>query len=110
MADERGNLFDRIPDSLPEELVEVLVATPTTRVERIVSQGHVTPADAWYDQDDDELVVVVQGAAELEIAGRDERVRLARGDWLLLPAHLRHRVTWTDPDGDTVWLAVFLSR
>lgn len=30
------------------------------------------------------------------------------GDWAVLPAHCRHRVAWTAPDRETVWLAVHL--
>jgi cupin 2 domain-containing protein len=29
------------------------------------------------------------------------------GDYVEIPAHTRHRVEWTDPDEDTVWLAVY---
>ncbi len=82
---------------------------PGLRVERIVSRGHVTAADSWYDQDEHEWVCVVSGSAKLEvkIEARVEVVELDEGDWLELPAHTRHRVVWTRPDVDTIWLAVF---
>jgi cupin 2 domain-containing protein len=76
------------------------------RVERIVSRGHCSGADAWYDQDGDEWVLVVQGHARLEVAGETDLVEMKAGDWVILPAHVRHRVAWTDPLVDTVWLAV----
>jgi cupin 2 domain-containing protein len=31
---------------------------------------------------------------------------LEPGDWTDIKAHVRHRVEWTAPDEDTVWLAV----
>lgn len=102
----RGSLFADVPRELPEELVEVLARGDGLRVERIVSRGHASPPGFWYDQDERELVVVVSGAARLEIEGRGE-VRLSAGDFIDLPAHLRHRVAWTDPTVDTVWLAIF---
>ena len=89
------------------ELTEVLLARADLRIERIVSHGHVTPPGEWYDQAEDEFVLLVSGAAHLELAG-GEHLALAAGEWVLLPAHLRHRVTWTDPQQPSVWLAVFL--
>ena len=84
-----------------------LVADGAVRVERIVSTGQVSPADFWYDQDEDEFVIVVAGGAVLTIEGRAEPLRLGPGDWVNLPAHCRHRVEWTSADPPTVWLAVF---
>ena len=102
------NLFDDIPDALPEELVEVLAAAPGARVERIVSRGHASPAGFWYDQDEREIVVLLSGAARVAFDGGAAQ-DLRPGDWLDIPSHARHRVEWTAPDTDTVWLAVFLA-
>jgi cupin 2 domain-containing protein len=54
-------------------------------------------------------VLLVEGSAGLEFAGTPEH-RLERGDHLLIPAGTPHRVTWTDPDRATVWLAVHLGE
>jgi cupin 2 domain-containing protein len=101
-----GNLFDSVPDKLPAELLENLVDAGNVRIERIVSRGHVTPAGEWYDQDENEWVVLLDGAARLSFEDGRE-VSMAPGDWLDIPAHARHRVSWTDPECATVWLAVF---
>lgn len=74
-----------------------------------MSRGHRSPEGFWYDQAEDELVVLVAGEATLRIAGEAADRRLRAGEWLLLPAGLRHRVTWTPTDRDTVWLAVFMA-
>lgn len=103
------NLFDEIPGELPEELVEVLAQGEGVTIERIVSRGHITPEGKWYDQTRNEWVVLLSGAASLRIEGAAELVRMSPGDTLLLPAHLRHRVEWTEPDCDSVWLAVHFS-
>jgi len=102
-----SNLFTAIPTELPEELFETLLQNPNFRLERIVSRGHATPEDQWYDQDEHEWVLLVSGAAALEIEGRTEQLVLEPGDHLLLPAHCRHRVVWTAPEEETVWLALF---
>ncbi len=101
-----GNLFERVPRRLPEELVDILVQRPAVRVERIVSRGHASAPGFWYDQAEHEWVVVIAGRARLELEGSGE-IELGPGDHLNLPAHRRHRVVWTDPDCDTIWLAVF---
>lgn len=99
------NLFSETPGDLPKELFETLVERDAVRVERIVSRGHATPAGQWYDQDRHEWVLLLKGAARLAFADGRE-VALAPGDWLEIVAHQRHRVAWTAPAQDTVWLAV----
>ena len=91
---------------LPAELVEELVRTPGARLERIVSRGHCTPEGEWYDQEWDEWVVVLAGRATLRIEGEPDVIALGAGDSLVLRAHVRHRVEWTDPAVNTVWLAL----
>ena len=101
-----GDLAANIPADLPEELVTPLVLGRGVRVERIVSRGHCSPPGFWYDQVEDELVLLVAGEARVQIEGEAERT-LRPGHWLDIPAHVRHRVTFTAPDTDTIWLAVF---
>ncbi len=103
-----GNLFADIPEALPEELFQEILSRAHVRIERIVSRGHRSPEGFWYDQEWDEWVLVVRGRAGLEIEGRPAMVELGPGDHLLLPAHTRHRVAWTDDQGDTIWLAVHI--
>ena len=104
-----NNLFANIPRDLPEELCETLARSDAVHIERIVSRGHVSPEQFWYDQERSEWVLLVQGAARLAFADGHE-VRLAPGDGLLIPAHQKHRVAWTDPQAETVWLAVHYAR
>ena len=102
-----GSLGDGLPtERQAEELVDSLVQTPGARIERIVSTGQATRNGEWYDQAQDEFVLLVAGAARVRIEGESEDRALAEGDWLLLPAHCRHRVTWTHADRPTIWLAV----
>ena len=101
------NLFEDIPSALPDELSEEIVRAEGVRIERIVSRGHATREDHWYDQHEDEWVLLVSGSAGIAIEGRAELVVLAPGDHFSIPARCRHRVAWTDARHDTVWLAVF---
>ena len=103
-----ANLFHPLPAAGGPEQSQALLTRPGLKVERIVSHGHVTPPGRWYDQDQDEWVMVVAGAATLKFEGDLTPCRLGPGDYLLIPAHCRHRVEWTDPTVPTVWLALHL--
>jgi cupin 2 domain-containing protein len=100
------NLFAGISGEIPEEIIEVLLQTPGCRLERIVSAGQASPPGQWYDQESHEWVVLLSGAAGLLLAGEAEVRELRPGDYLLIPAHCRHRVEWTAPEQKTVWLAL----
>ncbi|AXY42654.1 cupin domain-containing protein [Halomonas alkalicola] len=100
-----ANLFQGIPDRLPEERFEELVRGDSVTVERIVSRGHTSPETGWYDQPRHEWVLVLRGRGVVAFEDGEE-VSLGPGDHLLISAHRRHRVAWTDPDEATVWLAV----
>ncbi|MGA7965396.1 MAG: cupin domain-containing protein [Gammaproteobacteria bacterium] len=103
------NIFADLAVAAPEEALTDLLARPGLRIERIVSTGQASPPGFWYDQAHDEWVILLAGAAGLLIEGEDER-RLVPGDYVFLPAHTRHRVTWTDAEAPTVWLAVHVGE
>jgi cupin 2 domain-containing protein len=99
-----GNLKAFGPNA--EEQFETLTHSGSVRVERIVSRGHCSAPDFWYDQAEDEFVLLVSGAARLQFAD-GTLLELRPGDWVNIPARVRHRVDWTDETTFTVWLAVF---
>ena len=100
---QKGNLFSKVVHG-PKEYVKVL-KSGQVRIERIVSHGHVSPPGFWYNQDDWEYVAVLQGSAQL--ATESEHITMNAGDWVLIPAHERHRVIYTSTEPPCVWLAVF---
>ena len=100
------NIFAAIPARLPEELVEVLLATEQVRIERIVSAGHVSPPGFWYEQETREWVLLIQGSARLMFDGDDWPIEMRPGDFVDIPARRRHRVEGTDPSTQTIWLAI----
>ena len=99
------NLFEDIPENLPQELTEVLVEGSNVRIERIVSDGQQSADGFWYDQEQSEWVLLVSGSAVLEF--EDRKVELKAGDHILIPPHHRHRVVATSSAEKTIWLAVF---
>ena len=100
-----NNIIAGIPEFLPDELFEELASRDGIRIERIVSRGHASPAQGWYDQAQCEWVVVVRGRAVIAYPDRPS-ITLAAGDYVTIAAHERHRVEWTTPDEETIWLAV----
>jgi len=100
------NLFAGIDANAPDEVVADLLSAGGLRIERIVSTGQASPPGFWYDQDRDEWVVVLAGEAGLRFADEIEVRPLKAGDFLLISAHRRHRVEWTDTTQPTIWLAV----
>lgn len=98
-----GKLFAALPAAGNEEVFEPLLQSDAACIERIVSRGQASPPGFWYDQPDDEWVMLAAGHAELLF---DDGARLAMraGDWVTIPARRRHRVESTS--ADAVWLAV----
>ena len=101
-----GNIYKNIPNDLSEEAFQCLAQNQQVKIERIVSMGHTSPASGWYDQEQDEWVLVLRGSATLSFADEAE-VNLEEGDYINIPAHKKHRVTGTSAATETIWLAVF---
>ncbi|MGA2731038.1 MAG: cupin domain-containing protein [Syntrophobacteraceae bacterium] len=102
-----GNIYSDIADRAPGEIFETLAESGKIRVERIISDSHASPESFWYDQDENEWVLLLKGSAALRFDGSGDVLILEPGDWVDIPAHVRHRVEWTGPNQKTVWLAVF---
>ena len=104
---KKSNVFDTIPSDLRSEWVERLAWKKGVRIERIISRGHSSPEGFWYDQAEAEWVLLVRGAARICFEEGNTVVEMRAGDHLEIPSRSRHRVDWTTPDEDTIWLAVF---
>ncbi len=98
------NIFADIPEHLNEELFDVLQQNEQIKIERIVSTGQTSPKTGWYDQTQNEWVIVLKG--EAIITFEDKEVSLKTGSYINIPAHTRHKVSWTHPQIETVWLAI----
>ena len=100
------NIYSSIPIEIPMELIQNILITDSFKIKRIVSQGHSSPEGFWYDQDQNEWVLLLKGSAGLLFEGSEDIFELKPGDYVNIPAHRRHRVEWTDPNTETVWIAV----
>ena len=104
-----GCLLADVPDRLQAERFDSLLEAAPVRIERIVSTGQAMPRGEWFDQEWDEWVVLVAGAAKIRLESEDAPRSLRPGDYIFIPAHLRHRVEWTTPERPTVWVAVHIN-
>jgi len=100
------NIFRDLPKMVIDEMSEALLETQHFRLERIISSGQKTPPGEWYDQDRNEWVILLGGNAGLLFEGETEVCVMRPGDYVLIPAHRRHRVEWTDPEQKTIWLTL----
>ena len=100
------NILSNIGEAGEEEQFDLLMKSPNCRIERIVSSGHTSPKGFWYDQENDEFILLIQGEATLEF--EDRMVTLKQGDYLFLPKNCKHRLEKTSVDPVCVWLCVFV--
>ncbi len=105
----KENIFENIKINKDKEQFNDIINTKDVRIERIVSNGQISEQDFWYDQNENEFVVVLKGRAILQIKQNNEikEYVLNEGDYLNIQANIKHRVKYTSLDEPTVWLAVF---
>lgn len=108
MNTDSDNIFKSISGDLNfnEEIFTVLVESEGVKIERIISTGQSSPSTGWYDQGENEWVIVLEGEAILSFPEAKD-IHLKAGDYINIPSHQKHRVSWTKPNIKTVWLAVF---
>ena len=100
------NLFNDIPEKSDQEFLDILLQKDSIKVERIVSRGHSSPENFWYDQDKNEFVLLISGYAGL-IFDDGTKINLKPGDYLIIPAHKKHRIEFTDPIEKSIWLTIY---
>ena len=99
------NIYSNIPKKLSDEMVDVIFQSEIIRIERIISDGQASPDNFWYDQDENEWVILLKGKAKIKYQDEAEQY-LMEGDYIFIPSHKKHRVEWTDNNTKTIWLAV----
>ncbi|WP_419677932.1 cupin [Aliarcobacter lanthieri] len=102
---EKYNIFDEITINKNEELFSGIFKDDKIKIEKIVSNGQKSPENFWYQQEQNEYILLLEGFAILEF--EDFEVELKKGDCLNIEAFKKHRVKFTSLDEPTIWFAVF---
>ena len=97
------NIFDFPQIPISSEVSEILIKNENVTIERIVSCGNTTD---WYDQAQNEFVILLQGKAIIEYE-TGEKINIKKGDTVYLPAHLKHRVAYTSKKPPCIWICMF---
>ena len=105
-----SNLFDisQFDLSAKEEIVHSLISHRLVRIERIISYGQIS--NEWYDQQEDEWVVLLQGNGTLIFEEEQQEISMEKGSYLFIPAHKKHKVTFTSKQPPCIWLAISLNK
>lgn len=100
-----NNIFENLPYKIDGEIFEEILTTKDFKLERIVSEGYASPQGFWYDQKQNEFVLLLAGSAKISFD--DGKIfELKPGDYLIINAHQKHKVDWTAPDQKTFWLTL----
>lgn len=104
------NYFDflkDIPESSRDEIFETILSHKDIKIERIISYGQVSDESFWYDQEEGEFVILLEGEAKIKYF-EGKIFDLKRGTSLYIPAHQKHQVIYTS--NPAIWLAVFIKN
>ncbi len=102
---EIKNIFGDLPQNFDVEFFQNILESKNFTLERIISKGHSSPKDFWYDQEKNEFIILLSGSAILSFDDGRNFI-LKSGDYLIIPAHQKHRVDKTDLKNKTFWLAL----
>ena len=101
-----SNIFKNIPETLKDELFEDIVNSKNIKIERIISDGQTSPKEGWHCSKQNEWVIMLQGEAILSYETEDD-IKLNRGEYISIPAFLKHRVSYTSKSEKSIWLAIY---
>jgi len=102
---KKYNIFEEIIIDKNEEKFFEIFKNETIKIEKIVSNGQTSPQNFWYEQEENEFVLVLEGFAILQF--EDKEIELKKGDCLNIKAKQKHRVKFTSLTEPTIWFAVF---
>ena len=100
----KTNIFENLKISSSQEVFETIIENNKIKIERIISNGQITPHGIWYDQELNEFVTLLKGKATIILKKPNRTINLKGGDFLIINAHEKHRVEYTSKDA--LWLAL----
>jgi len=102
------NIFsDNSSGNKNKEIFQDILDNKGIKIEKIISFGQTTPANKWLYDLRDEWVLLLQGKSELMFESR-QRIKLKKGDYILIPAEVKHKVLYTSKRPFCIWLTIFI--
>lgn len=106
---EIKNFFENLPSvKNGEELIETISESSSIKVERIISNNSIAPKNGWFEQENEEWVMLIQGSAKIQF--QEKEIELFTGDTLFIPAKTKHKVTYTSSIPICIWLAIHTKK
>ena len=102
---QKYNIFEQIIVDKSEEKFFEIFKNEKIKIEKIVSNGQTSPENFWYEQEENEFVLLLEGFAIVEF--EDFEMELKKGDCLNIKAMQKHRVKFTSLNEPTIWFVVF---
>lgn len=99
------NIYNDIPVNFDKEIFEDILKNDNIRIERIISNGPESNDGNWYNQKENEFVILLKGKAKIIFENFD--VELNEGSYINISANTKHKVEITDENEKCIWLAVF---
>lgn len=103
------NIFSLLQVNTTNEYFEDIISEADFRIERIISDGHTTPDDFWYNQDEDEFVLLLKGFAKLMFED-GSIIELNEGDYVIIDKHKKHKVIYTSTETKTFWITCYYKK
>jgi len=91
------------------ELFETIVEKNNVhiKIKKIISVSYSDDNNKWYDQDEDEWVMVLRGKAGIKFSD-GEIINMQEGDYIFIPQHKKHQIIYTSNNPPCFWLAIYL--
>lgn len=102
---EKISFYDNTTCDVNYEKFFEIFKNDVIKIEKIVSNGQKSEENFWYEQKENEFVLLLKGNAILEF--EEQTMALNEGDAVNIPALKKHRVKQTSQEEPTIWLAVF---
>lgn len=92
-------------DFSKSEFFETLIDSKNIKIERIVSKGNSDSPDFWYNQQQDEWVILIQGTAKIAFEN-EETISIVAGEHLFIPKFKKHKIVETSTQPECIWIGV----
>lgn len=89
---------------MKNELHITVYESDVLKIQTIKSFGFKSAEGEWFDQNEEEVVLIIRGRAVLQFD--DKNVSLEKGDKYIIKRHEKHRILYTSKNCE--WYCVYI--